>query len=277
MLGVARAGSSGSATPGAARPARAHEPAPTHHRRRDGHDRSRVVTAVPTPTDAGVDLPGNGRPTVHLGDMNTPEQFIIGAALPAGAEHAGLHGRCSTATSAPPTSRVQALQQRHARHLPGVPRRPGTAGRRTCTTASRHLHGVLRRRRRIRAPPRPHAARRRPRSATRTASPCYRSTRAENHVYSIARARTRRRRSSSAAPLEFQQRPDGLPALEHALRPAPRLRPADRRSALQYWWLDTGNVQAAYVHDDRPAARGRPTTCSCRTPSTCSASATSCR
>jgi osmoprotectant transport system substrate-binding protein len=57
------------------------------------------------------------------------------------------------------------------------------------------------------------------------------------------------------APLPFQTDSDGLPALAHAygLHPA-YFQPID--DGLQYFWLDTGDVQAAYVNTTDPQLEG---------------------
>jgi osmoprotectant transport system substrate-binding protein len=54
------------------------------------------------------------------------------------------------------------------------------------------------------------------------------------------------------APIDFQAASDGVPALEHAYR----LKPDYLQSigdGLQYWWLGTGNVDAAYCSTTDPA------------------------
>jgi osmoprotectant transport system substrate-binding protein len=57
------------------------------------------------------------------------------------------------------------------------------------------------------------------------------------------------------APLRFQTSGDGLPALEQSyhLHPGYVQRMADN---VQYWWLRTGNVQAAYCSTTDPLLAG---------------------
>jgi osmoprotectant transport system substrate-binding protein len=48
------------------------------------------VTAVPQTTTTPVSrLPGHDRPTITVGDMNTPEQFVLGALYQVALQHAG--------------------------------------------------------------------------------------------------------------------------------------------------------------------------------------------
>src|ERR1700722_20100487 len=47
------------------------------------------VTAVTTPTIPVDQLPGTGRPVVHLADGNVPEQFIIGQLYAIALTHEG--------------------------------------------------------------------------------------------------------------------------------------------------------------------------------------------
>jgi osmoprotectant transport system substrate-binding protein len=48
-----------------------------------------TVTVVTTATTPAGALPGHGRPTIVVGDMNTPEQFVLGALYIVALSHAG--------------------------------------------------------------------------------------------------------------------------------------------------------------------------------------------
>ncbi|MGH2842042.1 MAG: glycine betaine ABC transporter substrate-binding protein [Solirubrobacteraceae bacterium] len=72
------------------------------------------VSAQPTTTPAASVLPGHGRPTVALGDMNTPEQFVLGQLYETALSQQGYDVTLSRnigTTATPASEAQQALEQ----------------------------------------------------------------------------------------------------------------------------------------------------------------------
>src|SRR5579863_3517935 len=69
-----------------------------------------VVTAVATPTQTTSTLPGVGRPVIHLGNMNTQEQSIIGELYAVALQHEGYTVYLNPDIGGPWSERVPALQ-----------------------------------------------------------------------------------------------------------------------------------------------------------------------
>ena len=110
---------------------------------RAGHDhgarRRRTTTTTTTATTTTtVSLPGAGRPPVTIGDKNTTEQFVLGAALLPGAQGRGVHGLAQS-EHRPDRGDPAGARQRPARDVPGVPRHVGHDRRRLHPDASRSL------------------------------------------------------------------------------------------------------------------------------------------
>lgn len=210
-----------------------------------------VVTTVTQPTTTTAALPGKGRPRVVLGDMNTPEQFIIGQLYAVALEQQGytvILTRNATVLSQdigglhdgsldvfPEYLDVWNSSVAHLRRRFRTLKESFGAARRFAT---RHGYVLLQ-----------------PTPFSDTSCVAVLAQYAEaNHIYSIPEL-ARSGPVIFGAPLEFQSSADGLPALEHSygLHPDYVEQIAD---GLQYWWLRTGNVQAAYCSTTDPLLSG---------------------
>lgn len=210
-----------------------------------------VVTTVTQPTVATKDLPGTKRPMVVLGDMNTPEQFIIGQLYEVALEHEGYR-IALTRNIGLPAYRTWALQHNNLSIYPEY------LGEWNSTVA--HLH---RRFRTLRASYR--AARRYaqrhgfvllpPTPFSDTSCVAVQAQyAAANHISSITQLAAGDP-VIFGAPTVFQAGSDGLPALERSYHLHPDyVQPIGDGG--QYWWLRTGNVQAAYCATTDPALAG---------------------
>ena len=211
-----------------------------------------VVTTVAQTTPAGQVLPGANRPVVHLGDMPTPEQFIIGQLYEVALEQQGYTVYLDRNISAP-SLRIAGL---HAGTLDIYPEYLGEWNSRFA-----HLH---RRFRTLRASYGAGAAYARrhgikllpptPFSDTSCVAVLSQYA-AQNHIYSIPEL-ARGGPVVFGAPILFQGVADGLPALAQSYH----LHPGYVQTigdTLQYWWLNTGNVQAAYCTTTDPSLAGR--------------------
>ena len=210
-----------------------------------------VVTTVTAPTVPANALPGTGKPTIVVGDLNTSEQFIIGQLYEVALEAQG-YTITLTRNVGWPSLRIWALRHKT---LSLYPEYLGE-----WNSAIAHLH---RRFRTLRAsyaaanayaqangfvllPPTPF-------SDTSCVAVLAQYA-AANHVYSIAQL-AKGNPIVFGAPSVFQSGSDGVPALEQAYH----LNPDYLQSigdGLQYWWLGTGNVQAAYCATTDPALAG---------------------
>ena len=199
------------------------------------------VTTVTTPSVPPDRLPGYNRPTVLLGDMNTPEQFIIGQLYRLALGQVGYSVSVSRNIGAP-WVRETALKlgslDLYPEYLGQWNSRVAHLHRRFQTLAASYgagsawarLHGF-----RLLTPT--------PFSDTSGVAVTTQYAR-ENHVRSIPDL-AHGTGIVFGAPIEFQMIPDGMPVLAHAYH----LHPGyiqDIGIGLQYWWLNTGNVQAAY-------------------------------
>lgn len=210
-----------------------------------------TVTAVGRPTGAAENLPGTNRPPVHLGDMNTPEEFIIGQLYQLALQRQGYTVTLDRNIAAPYlriaglksgtldlypeyigewNSRVAHLHRRypslHASYLAGA------------TYARRHGFRLL--------PPTPYGY-------TYCVAVLAQYA-AENHVHSIPEL-ARGAPIIFGAPRTFQEIADGLPELERGYH----LHPGYVQTildTLQYPWLRSGNVQAAYCNTTDPQLLG---------------------
>ncbi|MDE3130922.1 MAG: hypothetical protein KGL16_07180, partial [Acidobacteriota bacterium] len=206
-----------------------------------------TVTTVARPTNAARNLPGVNRPPVHLGDMNTPEEFIIGQLYQLALQQQGYTVSLDRNISAPYlriaglrtgtldlypeyigewNSRVAHLHRRyrslHAAYMAGA------------AYARRHGFRLL--------PPTPY-------SHTYCVAVLSQYA-AANHLRSIP-ALARSAPIIFGAPKTFQDISDGLRVLERGYH----LRPGYVQTildTLQYWWLGSGNVQAASCNTTDP-------------------------
>lgn len=205
------------------------------------------VTAVTTPTIPVDQLPGTGKPVVHLADGNVPEQFIIGQLYAIALTHEGYTVVLSR-NLGPWNERVPALVygtldlypeylgawNSRIAHLHS--RFQTLSGSYGAGDAYARRHGVTL------LPPTPFSD-----TSCVAVLSQYAS---ENHVYSIPEL-ARSGGIIFGAPLEFQNSADGVPALERGYR----LHAGYLQSiaiGVQYWWLNTGNVDAAYCTTTDP-------------------------
>jgi osmoprotectant transport system substrate-binding protein len=210
-----------------------------------------VVTTVTETTNTTQALPGTGKPKVVLGDMNTPEQFIIGQLYAVALEAEGY-------TVIPFRNAGVQSQDVGGLRDGSLDIFPEYLGLWNSTVAHSH--------RRFRSLQASYAAadmfaqrhgfvllKRTPFSDTSCVAVLAQYA-AANDVYSIPEL-ARRGPSIFGAPVTFEYSNDGLPALEHSygLRPDYVQPIAD---TLQYWWLRTGNIDAAYCATTDPDLSG---------------------
>ena len=206
-----------------------------------------VVTAVAPPTEPAADLPGTGKPALRIADGNIPEQFIIGQLYDIALTHEG-YTVLPTRNLGPWYLRVPALQ--HGT-LDIYPEYLGAWNSRIAHLHSRYQtlsasYGAgdawARRHGLTLLPPTPFGD-----TSCVAVLSQYASA---NRVYSIPEL-ARSGGIIFGAPLEFQNSADGVPALEHAYR----LHAGYLQSiaiGLQYWRLNTGNIDAAYCSTTDP-------------------------
>ena len=207
-----------------------------------------AVTTVATPSTPATGLPGYNRPTVLLGDMNTPQQFVIGQVYKFALQQQGYTISLSRNVGTPHIAQ-KALKDGT---LDLYPNYLGVWNSRVA-----HLH------QRFKTLSASYAAARRyarthgfvllrPTPFSDTSGLAVTSEYAQqNHVRSIPEL-ARGTGIIIAAPLEFETGPDGLPALAKAYH----LHPGSVQGILvgpQYMWLQSGNVQAAYVDTTDPS------------------------
>jgi osmoprotectant transport system substrate-binding protein len=206
-----------------------------------------AVTAVTTPTTPATELPGFKRPTVLLGDMNTPQQFVIGQLYKLALEQKGYTISLSRNFGIPHVAQ-KALE---GGTLDLYPNYIGEWNSRVA-----HLHQRFKTLSASLAAGRVYARRHgfvllKPTPFSHTYGLAVTSEYAQqNHVRSIPEL-ARGPGIVIAAPLEFETGPDGLPALAKAYH----LHPGRVQGILvgsQYMWLESGNVQAAWVDTTDP-------------------------
>ena len=205
------------------------------------------MTAVTTPTTPVDQLPGTGKPVVHLADGNVPEQFIIGQLYAIALTHEGYTVVLSR-NLGPWNERVPALEygtlDLYPEYLGAWNSRIAHLHRRFQTLSGSYGAGDAYARRHgvTLLPPTPFSD-----TSCVAVLSQYAS---ENHVYSIPEL-ARSGGIIFGAPLEFQNSADGVPALERGYR----LHAGYLQSiaiGVQYWWLNTGNVDAAYCTTTDP-------------------------
>lgn len=208
-----------------------------------------AVTTVTQPTLPK--LPGTGRPVVRLGDGNTPEQFIIGQLYMVALEQEGykvtLYRNIGT-----PHLRAVALENNH---LDLYPEYLGE-----WNSAVARLHRRFKTLRASLTAAREYARTRgfellppTPFSDTSCVAVLSQYA-AANHIYSIPQL-AHDGPIIFGAPIVFATGTDGVPALQHAYHLNPDyVQPIS--DGLQYRWLGTGNVQAAFCSTTDPALGG---------------------
>jgi osmoprotectant transport system substrate-binding protein len=210
-----------------------------------------VVTTVTTPTPTTEVLPGAGKPKILLSDMNTPEQFIIGQLYAVALQHEGYRA-VLTRNGGLLSQDLGGLQNGA---LDVFPEYLGL-----WNSSVAHLHQRFRTLRASYGAARLYARRNgyvllkpTPFSDTRCVAVLAQYARA-NHVYSILEL-ARGGPIIFGAPLQFQSGGDGLPGLaqSYGLHPDYVEQIAD---GLQYRWLRTGNVDAAYCSTTDPLLGG---------------------
>jgi osmoprotectant transport system substrate-binding protein len=202
-----------------------------------------VTITTPPVTDTTEYLPGTGKPTVLLGDMNTPEQFIIGAlyldALQAQGYHVDL-SRNIGPTNVSEAAVAQGSLDIYPEYLnvydtqvAGLDRRfrsLGMAFDAAQRYANAHQQTLLT-----------------PTPFSDTAGIAVLTSYAHaHHLHSLADLRRVERVLTLGSPQEFSNDPDGLPELERAYRFAPELT-APVNIGNQYDALRAGTLHAAYV------------------------------
>jgi glycine betaine/choline ABC-type transport system substrate-binding protein len=210
-----------------------------------------VVTTVTQPTVPPQRLPGTNRPTVVLGDMNTAEQFIVGQLYETALEAEG-YTITLTRNIGQPSLRTWALKHGTLSIYPEylgewnssiahLHRRFRTLEASYAAARSyAHRHGF------VLLPPTPF-------SDTSCVAVLAQYA-AANHIRSIPQL-ARSGPIVFGAPNVFQSSSDGVPALQQSYHLDPDyVQPIG--DGLQYWWLGTGNVQAAYCSTTDPALSG---------------------
>lgn len=211
-----------------------------------------VVTTVTQPTVAAQDLPGADKPPIVVGDMNTPEQFIIGQLYELALAQQGYTISSQPRNIGRPGLRPAALR------LGTLSVYPEYLGE--WNSAVAHLHrrfrtlhasyaagsAYARKHGFVLLPPTPF-------SDTSCVAVLSQYA-AANRIRSIPQL-ARGGPIIFGAPIVFQTGADGVPALERAYHLKPDyVQPIG--DGLQYWWLRTGNVQAAYCATTDPALDG---------------------
>ncbi|MGC9221638.1 MAG: glycine betaine ABC transporter substrate-binding protein [Solirubrobacteraceae bacterium] len=210
------------------------------------------VTQLPTLTTPADQLPGYGKPTIMLGDMNTPEQFVIGQLYLLALQQQGYNVSLSRNVSL----QSVALAAFHLHTLTLFPdyldiwnsrvahlRRRFNSLASSYATASRYAdaHGFKL------LPPTPFSD---------TWGVAVSSQYAQvNHVHTLPQL-ARGPRIIFAAPLDYITNPHGLAALKKAYGLHPGYVQTVTAIGAQYVWLDSGDAQAAWVNTTDPQLLG---------------------
>jgi osmoprotectant transport system substrate-binding protein len=217
------------------------------------------VTTVTTPTLPAADLPGYNRPVIKLGDMNTPEQFILGQLYQLALEQQGYTVEISRNVGSPDV-RTAALKDgsldvypeyldqwnsyvAHLHHRFQTLKGSYAAG-----SAYARTHGF------VMLKPTPFSD---------TGGFAVTSEYAQqNHIRSLADL-THGPGIIIGVPIEFQNEVHGLPALARAYHLRPGLAAPNSRwyvqpidIGFQYYWLSSGKVQAAFSDTTDPQLTG---------------------
>jgi osmoprotectant transport system substrate-binding protein len=190
-----------------------------------------------------ADLPGTGKPNVLLGDMNTPEQFIIGAIYQDALQAQGYHvdlSRNIGATSVSEAAIAQGSLAIYPEYLNTYDTQVAGDTQRFTTLqqafvaaqlyANTHGQTLLT-----------------PTPFSNTAGIAVLKTYARaHHLTDVADLRRIETSLTFGSPLEFSAEPAGLPALEKAYRFIPGVL-AQTNIGSQYGGLKNGSLQAVYV------------------------------
>jgi osmoprotectant transport system substrate-binding protein len=204
-----------------------------------------AVTTVTTPTTPATG-PGYNKRTVQLGDMNTSQQFVLGQLYKLALEQKGYTialTRNVGAIHVAQTALKEGSLDLYPNYLGEWNSRVAHLHRRFQTLSASYGAGKFYARKHgfVLLKPTPFSD---------TSGLAVTSEYAQqNHVRSIP-ALARGTGIIIAAPLEFETGPDGLPALANAYHLHPVVQGIDVGS--QYLWLESGNVQAAYVDTTDP-------------------------
>lgn len=218
------------------------------------------VTTVTTPTLPPPDLPGHDRPPIALGDMNTPEQFIIGQLYQLALQQQGYTVLLSRNVGSP-LVRTTAIKDGsldvYPEYLDQWNSYVAHLHDRFQTLSASYAAGS--------AYAREHGfAMLKPTPFSNTAGLAVTSEYAQqNHVSSIADL-TRGTGIIIGVPLEFEVATHGLPALARAYHLRPALTAPNSRWFVQqindvgsqYGWLTSGNVDVAFSYTTDPELAG---------------------
>jgi glycine betaine/choline ABC-type transport system substrate-binding protein len=211
-----------------------------------------VVTTVMRTTTAAQILPGTGKPDVHLGYENTPEQSIIGHLYELALEQEG-YTVIPDANIGEPDLRIAGLRDGkldiYPEYLGSWNSRFAHLHHRYQTLQASYAAGARYARKHgfMLLPPTPF-------SDTNCVAVLAQYA-ARNHVYSIPQL-ARRRPIVFGAPRTFQSIADGLPALEHGYDLHPRRVQTVLVDTLQYSWLRGHSGQATYCTTTDPQLDG---------------------
>lgn len=205
-------------------------------------------SGAPTATSPTATLPGDNRPTILLGNMNTPEQFILGDLYRLALEAQGY--RVSLSPNIGPTAiRLAAMKQQSLDIYPeylnvwdqtiaGVHRRP-----QSLPDAYRIGEAYARRQHLTLLAPTPFSD---------TSGIAVRTRYARRHgLRTLLDLRSVASRLTLGGPLEFTQDPGGLPTVEHAYGLGTVATKAVAIGA-QYAALQHHDIAAAYVGTSDP-------------------------
>jgi osmoprotectant transport system substrate-binding protein len=210
-----------------------------------------VVTTVVAPTPTTAHLPGTNKPTIVLGDMNTPEQFIIGQLYALALAQQG-YLVAPTRNIGRPYLRTWALAHNtlsiYPEYLGEWNSKIAHLHRRFKTLHASYAaaSNYAQQNGFVLLPPTPF-------SDTSCVAVLSQYARA-NHIYSIPQL-AHDGPIIFGAPNVFQTSPDGVPALEQAYHLNPDyVQPIG--DTLQYSWLGSGKVQASFCSTTDPELAG---------------------
>jgi osmoprotectant transport system substrate-binding protein len=188
-------------------------------------------------------LPGVGRPTILLGDMNTPEQFVIGQLYGSALTREGYTveldrniGTASVRSAALGSGTLDVYPE----YLGVWDSQVAGLTRRFSTLSSAYTAG-------LRYAHRLHLVLLKPTQFSDTGGLAVLSSYAiAHHISTIANLRRVEGQLTIGAPLDFSAIPPGLPAIDHAYNLRPHVI-APVNIGLQYIELRLDQIQAAYV------------------------------
>ncbi len=211
-----------------------------------------TVTVVNRPTPQADLLPGYGKPVVALGDMNTPEQFIIGQLYQLALQQEGYSvaltrniGIAQVALAALKQGTLdlypEYLDEWNSQVAGLHTRFHSLAASYDAGASYASRHGI------VLLPPTPFS--------DTTGIAVTSQYAAANHIRSVADL-VSGPSIIFAAPLDFKTSPHGLPAVESAYHLHPGYVQVVNAVGSQYSWLESGDAQAAYVTTTDPQLLG---------------------